>query len=584
MRLTAGYRLTAAVNPEQRRITGRIVPFGEEGTPGLDGERVRLIVEPGGLVWGAAEDVVLRLSHHTQPIGRAVTLDAGPDGIVGNFRIARTQHGDDALVLAAEQLVGGLSIEADTPPGFTADRDGIHRLTADNPAQLRAVALVESAAFASAAISDVAAATVDDQTLTEAVAALQSAVDALTPSLPADDDGDNQEESQPMSETTAAAAEAVASIAEPAPAPPLAPAPVTAATAVTREPFPYGHPGAEGRSLFRDIVAAGTGDSLAAARAGKAHAMLSEHRAGRVRGASLEAANEPIVRSTLVVPNVYDVENYVESIKFPRVIADSVPGVSIDAPNPIVVPAFTSFLADGGAGEPVVASTEGNNPAQAELNTTPITVTPVWYTGLADVSRQAVDAAAPGTDALIMRELVKSYMVTTEAAAVTAILANGTAGTDSATNADTAWVEPVNAQAAIRKEIATMYTQLGQPADAVLFAPDVYLAAVGATNSTSGNPLYAMQSERYQLFNQAASAPAPGAGILDIYGIPGRLAFALPATKFVVVNWSAVMRWESPLYEFRLDAVQPANYRFAVGGYFAQRTLQAKGVRYFAQA
>ena len=355
---------------------------------------------------------------------------------------------------------------------------------------------------------------------------------------------------------------------------------LTASTTVTREAFPYGHPGAEGTSLFRDLVA--SGDSAAEARADKAKAMLAE-RGNRMMGRQLTAANEPIVRSTLVIPNVYDVDHYVESIKFPRVIADNVPGVQIDRPNPIVVPSFTSFYADGGSGEPVVASTEGSNPAQAELATTSITVTPVWYTGLADVSRQAVDAGAPGTDALVMRELVKSYKVTTEAAAVTAILANGTAGTDVTSNADTADIEPRSALKRIRLEIAAMVANLGVGADAVLYAPDVYQAAVGADTGTAGEPLYKyIGKDKYQAMNAAADV-GTAATILDVYGLPGMLAFALTATKFVVVNWDSVLRWESPLYEFRLDTVQPANYRFAVGGYFAQRTLQAKGVRYFAQ-
>jgi hypothetical protein len=356
---------------------------------------------------------------------------------------------------------------------------------------------------------------------------------------------------------------------------------------VKREPFPYGWDDAEGGrdGLFRDIVAGAQGDGAAAQRAAKAKDMMAEKLGGRIGGRLLvEAANEPIVRSTLVVPNVYDLAHYVEGIRFPRVVADSVPGVAIDAPSPIVVPTFTSFFADGGSGEPVVASTEGTNPAQAELAVGSTTVTPVWYTGLADVSRQAVDASAPGVDAVIMSNLQNSYNVTTEAAAVTAILANGTAGTDSVSDASTTQVEPANMLYAIRKNMATQYAALGLPTQHVFMASDVYQAGFGASNSVTGNPLYAFSDGRYQIMNQGGSAVAPAAMQLDIFGVPVDLAFTLTATKVVLVNYSGVLRWESPTYEFRLDAAQPASYRFAIGGYFAQKTLQAKCCYYFAQA
>lgn len=580
MKLTGTFTLTAAVNPARRTIVGQVVPFGEEGTPGLDGEGIRLIVEAGGLTWDDGALPLLRSTHHTQPIGRAVTLDEGPSGLVGTFKVAQTTAGDDALTLAAEGLQAGLSIEAEVPDGFTADSDGLFRLTADNPARLTAVALVDRPAFASSAVLEVAAAEVPYDQLQTAVDALPEVADTLAQNLPTD--GGANQEGQPMPETATTAAEAVQPQVTAAAAPPINPTQV-AATAVGREAFPYGHPGADGVSLFADIVAGAQGDSLAAARAAKAHTMMGQLRAGQTVGVSLTAANEPVVRSTLLIPNTYDVDHFAAQLKFPRVIADQIPGVGIDNPRPIVVPTFTSAVADGGSGEPVVASTEGSNPAQAELNVGSVTLTPVWYTGLYDAARQAIDAGAPGTDALIMGALLESYAQVTEAAAVTAILANGTAGTDVATNADTTNVEPTSAQIQIRKELAAMYANRGAPADAVLFASDVYQAAVGATNTTSGNALYPFMADSYQVSNQAAAAPNPARGVLNIYGVPGQLAFKLTATKFVVVKWADMIRYESPTYEFRLDTAQPASYRFAVGGYFVARTLQAKGVRYFTQ-
>jgi len=582
--VNATYTVNASVDRRRRRIVGLVLPYGQEGSAALGGQPATITFEAGSLAYGDPKSIPLVVNHTgSQPVfaGRARDLVETPEGIMATFAVLPGPNGDQLLAEAAEGLRTGLSIEAEVEP--EPGPDGTWLVTAANPGVLKRVAAVETPAFPAARMSEVAAsrkeatmtdtkkveaAEVPDETLSEVIGSLSEAVSKLNSSM-----------------------------AAPPAAPDQAPAAASATVrpnltaghpldGVKREPFPYGWDDAEGgrQGLFRDMIAATKGDTDAARRVDTAKSMIAQHATGKVRGMSLEAANEPVVRSTLIVPNVYDVDHYVESLVAPRVIADSVPGVAIDKPNPIVVPAFSSRFADGGSGEPVVAATEGTNPAQAELATTSITVTPVWYTGLFDVSRQAVDAAAPGTDALVMRELIKSYNITTEAAAVTAILANGTTGTDSVTNADTTDVEPKNMLYAIRKNMATQYAALYEPTQAVLMASDVYQAAVGATNTTSGNPLYAFQDSRYQITNQAGAAVAPAAGVLDIYGVPARLAFALTATKVVLVNWGGVLRWESPLYEFRLDAAQPASYRFAVGGYFAQRTLQAKAVYYFAQA
>jgi hypothetical protein len=581
--VNATYTMNASVDRGRRRIVGLVLPYGQEGTAALGGEPATITFEAGSLSYGDAKSIPLVVNHTgSAPVfaGRARDLIETPEGIVATFSVLPGPNGDQLLAEAAEGLRTGLSIEAEVEP--EPGPDGTWLVTAARPGVLKRVAAVETPAFPAARMSEVAASkkesTMSDTTKVEAAEVPDDVLSGVITNL------------------TDAVSQLNQSLAAPAAAPPDAAAAgatirpnLTAGhplDGVKREAFPYGFDSAEGgrTGLFRDIVAGSKGDTDAARRVEKAKSMMAEHATGKVRGQSLEAANEPVVRSTLIVPNVYDIDHYVNSLVAPRVIADKMPGVAIDRPNPIVVPAFSSRFADGGSGEPVVASTEGTNPAQAELATTSITVTPIWYTGLFDVSRQAIDAAAPGTDALVMKELINSYNITTEAAAVTAILANGTAGTDSVTNADVTDVEPKNMLYAIRKNMATQLAALYQPTQSILMASDVYQAAVGATNTTSGNPLYAFQDSRYQLFNQAGAATAPAAGILDVYGVPAELAYALTATKVVLANWGGVLRWESPLYEFRLDAAQPASYRFAVGGYFVQRTLQAKAVYYFAQA
>jgi phage head maturation protease len=596
----ASFTATASVDKGRRRIVGLVVPFGQQGTAALDGEPAKLTFEAGSLTYDDANSIPLVIDHTgSKPVfaGRARDLVATAEGIVGTFKVIAGPNGDQALAEAEEGLRTGLSVEAELD-NVTRSDDGTYTVTAANPGILRRVALVETPAFTAARISEVAAAQPKEATMSDAkVTAAEVPDDVL---------------SGVITNLTEAVSQLNQSLAMPA-GDPNAPAPAAASgtlrpnltaaghplDGVKREPFPYGYEGAEGRSFFHDITAASEGHTEAGARVRKASTMMAELAASKgPRGknlltagdvpegikAQVTAANEPTVRSTLLIPNTYDLAHYAAQLKFPRVIADQVPGVAIADPRPQVIPTFTSSFADGGSGEPVIASTEGTNPAQAELAVGSATVTPIWYHGLFDVARQALDAGGPATDEIVMAGLRESYAQVTEGAAVTAILANGTTGTDVTTNADTIDIEPRSALKAIRTQLGTFFANRGMPADAVLYAPDVYQVAVGADTGTAGEPLYKFLSDRgYQAFNAAGDVNT-GAMALNVYGVPGLLAFKLTATKFVMVKWADVIRYESPTYEFRLmEPVAPASVRFAIGGYFAQRTLQAKGVRYFSQ-
>lgn len=566
MRLTGTYALTAAVNPGQRRITGMVVPFGEEGGPGLGGEGVRLVVEAGGLSWDDTAMPILRSSHHAEPIGRAVTLDAGPDGIVGNFKVVPTSAGDDALVLAAEQLQAGLSIEAEAPDGFTPDADGIYRLTAANPARLSAVALVERPAFASAQVLEVAAAEIPDDTLTQVRDTLTQVVEALTPPDSPANDGGNQGDT-PMSDTTTTAAEVVVTPQVTAAAtPPVAPQQL-AATAVTREPFPYGHPGASGRSFFADLVASRQ-DPDAGQRVRTAHELW------------LTAANEPITKANAaIIPNQYANNLFVDKVWQPRDIADRIPSTSISSAQPVLVPSVTSVYADGGSGEPVGSHSEGTNPAQGEVVLAYKTYTPAPYSGMFDINREALDAASPGLDSILMGFLRESYAQTTEAAAVTSITGTASIDTGSAAHNATAATKAQLLEVEFRREIAQFKARLGQKCDVVFAAPDQY-EQLAVYSASDGRPLLPYT-------NQVNSS----GGLVDngwegqIFGVPIINAYRMTQYKDLFLNLSSVHRWESPLLQFRWDEVAgPAKIRFAAFGYFLVGVLNVNGVSLLTQA
>jgi hypothetical protein len=89
----------------------------------------------------------------TKPVGRATNFSDSTDGIYASFKISSSTRGQDALVLAQENLVSGLSVGVDV--SASKPMKGYLLVTA---AVLKEVSLVESAAFDSAAVTDIAAA------------------------------------------------------------------------------------------------------------------------------------------------------------------------------------------------------------------------------------------------------------------------------------------------------------------------------------------------------------------------------------------------------------------------------------------
>jgi hypothetical protein len=82
-------------NLEDRTITGRLIPFGEEGRTNLG----RFMVEAGSIELPTDPSVVsLNLDHErSQNVGRATRIWEQPDGVYATWSIARTPAGDAAL-------------------------------------------------------------------------------------------------------------------------------------------------------------------------------------------------------------------------------------------------------------------------------------------------------------------------------------------------------------------------------------------------------------------------------------------------------------------------------------------------------
>jgi HK97 family phage prohead protease len=139
-----------AADTERRIISGKIAPYGEVGYTSAG----PVVFERGSISIPDATKIKLLMQHDsTKPVGRATSFSDSTDGVYASFKISSSSRGQDALVLAQENLVSGLSVGVDV--SASKPMKGYLLVTA---AVLKEVSLVESAAFDSAAVTDIAAA------------------------------------------------------------------------------------------------------------------------------------------------------------------------------------------------------------------------------------------------------------------------------------------------------------------------------------------------------------------------------------------------------------------------------------------
>ena len=182
-------------NEEKREISGKIVPFGidEIGSTNLGA----YAFEAGSIEIADASKIKLLSQHDMKkPVGRMVSAEEKEDGIYATFKLSRSQAGSDAMIMASEGLVAGLSIGAE----ITASKPSRNGYTIVSAAKLKEVSLVTEPAFKSAQVLEIAAeevipvdviptteseTVVEETTTVEAPSVEASAVEAARPTVTA---------------------------------------------------------------------------------------------------------------------------------------------------------------------------------------------------------------------------------------------------------------------------------------------------------------------------------------------------------------------------------------------------------------
>jgi HK97 family phage prohead protease len=166
-------------NEDRREISGLIVPMGtgEIGYTNMGGATFAAgsidITEPTKIKLLAQHDM-------KRPVGRMISAEYKEGvGIFATFKLSRSQAGTDALIMASENLVSGLSIGAEVLASKPS-RDG-HIVISS--ARIKEVSLVTEAAFKSAKVLEIAAeeveVPVEPNTPTESEAVVENTPDTV---------------------------------------------------------------------------------------------------------------------------------------------------------------------------------------------------------------------------------------------------------------------------------------------------------------------------------------------------------------------------------------------------------------------
>jgi HK97 family phage prohead protease len=178
---------------DRREISGKIVPMG---TGEVGNTSLGAYTFAAGSIEIPDVSKIKLLSQHDmkKPVGRMIAAETREDGIYATFKLSRSTGGNDALVMASEGLVAGLSIGAEIISSKPS-RDGYTVVTA---AKLKEVSLVTEPAFKSAEVLE--------------IAAEEAPAEAVEPTLPTESET-TEVENTPAVEATpveAAAVEAAA--------------------------------------------------------------------------------------------------------------------------------------------------------------------------------------------------------------------------------------------------------------------------------------------------------------------------------------------------------------------------------------
>ncbi len=530
MLLTFSGNIEAVDNGERRTIAGKIAPYGEVGNTSAG----RVVFAENSITVPEPSKVKLLMQHdNSKPVGRMQSVTSNKTGLYASFKVSASTRGSDAILLAQEQLMDGLSVGVEVEDS-RQEKDYL-LVTA---ATLKEVSLVESAAFPSAAVLK--------------IAAQENAVD--------------NQPTETKGETVDKAPEEMASEATFLP---------DGAT-VTLKSVSYKDDEAAGATepveAARKIIRPSALNSQRVRTPITSMGAYTEHKIKAALGNDesklyVTAADDSWTTNPAFNPTQYLTE-FISNTRFPRSAVDACSrGVLPPKGNTINVPA----LVDSNGGLSGVAPTVTVEPEAGAVSNTGmvteyLTGTVNKYSGMNTLSIELLERTDnPSFFQELTQQMQNAYMNATDQAVISAINATGFTSTGVAATA--AGLISYTAEST-----ANVYKNSGYFAQNFVGSTGIYNLLLGAVDTT-GRPIFnAYQPNAAALANaagQVANNSVRGNVLgLDLYvdrfmtaGVADNSAFILAPEAFTV--------YESPQAYMSVNVVSNLQVQVAIYGFMA---------------
>ena len=527
-----------AADGDRRIISGKIAPYNEVGFTSAG----PVVFERGSISIPDETKIKLLMQHQsTQPVGRmmANSVQDSTDGVYASFRISSSSRGQDAILLAQENLVSGLSVGVDV----TASKPMKDYLLV-TAAVLKEVSLVESAAFDSAAVTDIAA----------AKAALEAANSTKTTTI-------NTTIVEIETETENESEEAVTT------------APIDSPDVPAEKPVEAA-PVEASRPIIRPSVL----DSQTIRTPITSMAKYTEHKIKAAMGDRdsilyVTAADDSFTTNPAFNPTQFLTE-FVSNTNYDTPMINALSqGVLPNSGMTISVPSLvTSAGGQSGTAPVVTVEAEAGAVANTGMVTQYLSGTVKKYSGMNTLSIELLERSDPNFYQELTNQLQRAYSLATDAAVIADVVAGGVQGT--AVAATSAGIISY-----VSTESANVYKNTSYFAKNYVAGPSQWSLLMGATDST-GRPIY---NASMPMNSGGLATPTSIRGNvlgLDLYVDHQMVSTTIDDSAFIVAP-EAMTVYRSPQAYMSVNVVSNLQIQIAIYGFMATIVKMPNGlVRY----
>jgi len=558
--LTFSTPITAA-DAGRRIIAGQIVPFGEIGYTNIG----KVIFERGSITIPNPTKVKLLAAHSNEnPVGRAQSFNETEKGIDAVFKLSASSKGTDAIMLASEGLVDGLSIGAE----ITASRERKDGTIVVTAAILKEVSLVESPAFGEfAKVAQVVAqaAPMEDEGV-EIEDALETAEDVEIQKISdAVDTLRTLQDLERVAESTETESESEATVSE-------------QTTAATTEAAAA--PAAE---ASRPVIKASQPYITQTVRHGiTSMGRYTEHKIKAARGDEesklwIAAAEDPQVvqaaadsigtTNPAFNPIQYLTNEFISNTNFGTPTIDAISrGTLPNSGMSISIPKLTTA--------PTVAVTpEGDTPSDTGMVSAYLTGTVSKYAGIQTITTELLDRSDPVFFDELSIQLQRAYLKSIDTAVIAGLVAGGTAGTKNYTADSAGIIDFVSTEAPLA------YTGTSYFAKNFVGSGGIWSLLMSATDTT-GRPIYNAVNP-WNAGGDAKPTSIMGNVLgLDLY-VDRLMASGVVDNSAFIIAPEAATWYASPTSYMSVNVVSNLEVQTAIYGYGSLIVKQAAGIRKF---